>query len=78
MTDTPRYHPATPNQIRTRRGISSAPREYELILLMWQDDEFTWQAIHGQWCDMTNRWIADPVLTRSRDLPATPTHWNNA
>lgn len=75
MPDTPpRYHPATADQIRAQRGISSAARQYGLLILMWKDDTDTWQAIHGQWRDGPG-WIADPVLTGSPDLPATPTHW---
>ncbi len=68
--------PATPDQIRTRRGISAAPTD-RAVLLMWQDDEFTWQAIPGQWREECG-WIADPVVTGSPELPAVPTHWSKA
>lgn len=71
MTAFPR--PATADEIRTRRGISAAPRD-GLVLLMWRDADDVWQAIPGQWRE-ENGWIADPVLTGSPDLPAVPTHW---
>lgn len=68
--------PATPTQIRTRRGISAAPREFRLILLMWQDADYRWWTIPGRWNDDTGGWVADAVTTGSPDLPAIPTHWS--
>lgn len=78
MTDAPpRYHPATPAQIRSRRGMSSFPADPGLYVLMWQDEAFTIQAIYGQWRENEGL-IACPVLTRGTDLPAVPTHWGVA
>lgn len=74
MNDTPpRHRPATAGEIRTRRGIATAPTD-RAVTLLWRDAAGAWQAIPGQWRD-ENGWIADPVITGGIDLPAAPTHW---
>lgn len=75
--DPPRYHPATPAQILRRRGMSSAPREYRMIVLLWRDAD-GWQSIYGWWDADAQNWRADAVLAGGPDLPATPTHWCEA
>jgi hypothetical protein len=67
--------PLTASQAARLRPIATAPQDDALPhLLAWHDGNI-WLSTWGQYHHEHARWQSDPVLTRTRTLPAEPTHW---